>query len=323
MADLLFSGGAHVAPDATRFGPSAPSPTLTLSQSQQAELDNALAELQASEIRVYYDKTKDIQDRDTYFAGIDAQAEPGELFKQLGRLLRTTHNYRPTYKPSKYVYPWVDVRPDGKVHSIYSDFAYDAASLILDDFRIEGERSQRVATLLAQESARDLAALQEQLDGLEAALPYNCEHSVPQSWFGKQEPMRGDLHHLFACECNCNSFRGNHAYFDFEDYDRAIRNDCGKCVENRFEPASKKGKGAVARATLYFLLRYPGLIAAAGGELDDERLSMLQAWHKQWLPDEYEFHRNMAIFNIQGNRNPLIDFPDWVEKIDFRLGFGL
>ena len=52
-------------------------------------------------------------------------------------------------------------------------------------------------------------------DLLEASAPYNCEHVVPQSWFSKKEPMRGDLHHLFACESRCNSFRGNHAYFDF------------------------------------------------------------------------------------------------------------
>ena len=145
MAGVLFSGSsdAHAAaPDAARFGPAALSPTLTLSQAQQAELANALAELQASEIRVYYDKTKDIQDRDTYFAGINTRAEPGELFKQLGRLIRATHDHQPTYKPSKHVYPWVDVRPDGKVHSIYSDFAYDAESLILDDFRIDAERSR-------------------------------------------------------------------------------------------------------------------------------------------------------------------------------------
>ena len=86
--------------------------------------------------------------------------------------------------------------------------------------------------------------------------------------------------------------------------------------------SSLKGKGVVARATLYFLLRYPGLIAAAGGELDAERLPVLLAWHQGSPPDEYEQHRNMAIFAVQGNRNPLIDYPEWAEKIDFRLGFG-
>lgn len=39
--------------------------------------------------------------------------------------------------------------------------------------------------------------------------------------------------------------------------------------------------------------------------------------------DEYERHRNQAIFERQGNRNPLIDHPKWAAKIDFRLGLGL
>jgi endonuclease G, mitochondrial len=40
---------------------------------------------------------------------------------------------------------------------------------------------------------------------------------VPQPWFAKREPMRGDLHHLFACESRCNAFRGNTPFFDFAE----------------------------------------------------------------------------------------------------------
>jgi len=127
---------------------------------------------------------------------------------------------------------------------------------------------------------------------------------------------------LFACESGCNSFRGNHAYYDFPDFEEALRNDCGKREQNRFEPSSLEGKGAVARATLYFLLRYPGLIAASGSELDAERLPILLSWHKVAPPGEYERHRNSSICALQGNRNPLIDFPGWADKINFRLGFG-
>lgn len=32
---------------------------------------------------------------------------------------------------------------------------------------------------------------------------------------------------------------------------------------------------------------------------------------------EYERHRNAAIAEIQGNRNPLIDHPEWAREIDF------
>jgi endonuclease G, mitochondrial len=48
----------------------------------------------------------------------------------------------------------------------------------------------------------------------------------------------------------------------------------------------------------------------------------LLAWHKAQLPGEYEKHRNAAIFEMQGNRNPLIDFPEWAEEIAFEKGLG-
>jgi len=81
------------------------------------------------------------------------------------------------------------------------------------------------------------------------------------------------------------------------------------------------GKGAVARATLYFLLRYPGQIGH-GGELKKDRLQVLLNWHRNGPVTSYERHRNAAIFEIQGNRNPLIDYPDWADSADFKRGFA-
>ncbi|MBP1970793.1 endonuclease I [Virgibacillus natechei] len=46
---------------------------------------------------------------------------------------------------------------------------------------------------------------------------------MPQSWFNEQEPMRGDLHHLFTCEPVCNSIRSNYTYHDFADYNQKVR----------------------------------------------------------------------------------------------------
>ena len=45
-------------------------------------------------------------------------------------------------------------------------------------------------------------------------------------------------------------------------------------------------------------------------------LSDLLDWHRKDPVDEYEIHRNNLIFNnYQHNRNPFIDFPQWVEYI--------
>ena len=85
--------------------------------------------------------------------------------------------------------------------------------------------------------------------------------------------MRGDIHHLFACEVGCNSFRGNFPYFDFPDTQAAVREACGRLEDIGFEPGA--GKGPVARATLYFLLRYPGVVGDASASSTAERLAML------------------------------------------------
>jgi endonuclease I len=135
-----------------------------------------------------------------------------------------------------------------------------------------------------------------------------------------KEPMRGDLHHLFACEVACNSFRSNTPFYDFPDFEEAIRTNCGKSEGNKFEPSN--GKGEVARATLYFLLRYPGQIDDRSNEYEAQRLETLLKWHQDFPVTEHEKHRNMAIYKKQGNRNPLIDFPEWADEIDFRLGLG-
>jgi hypothetical protein len=142
---------------------------------------------------------------------------------------------------------------------------------------------------------------------------------VPQSWFEKLEPMRGDLHHLFTCEMRCNSFRSNNPYFDFPDYGtdvaEVIKDECGKLEENRFEP--EQNKGVVARAVLYFLLRYPGkIISEKGYSLKD--IPMLVKWHKDNKVSLYELHRNQQIYKAQGNRNPFIDYPELSDKVDFK-----
>jgi endonuclease G len=287
-------------------------------------LREALAELEAATTRAYYDEEEDRNNRDAYYQGLSDQLSPGERYERLSELLKETHKNRLQYQPSKQVYPWVDLheaQPKPVLKSIYSGREFDPREFIEEDFRIEQERL-RLREVLTREASFGAVGAQEQLDLLEASLPYNCEHVVPQSWFGKREPMRGDLHHLFACEVGCNSFRGNIPYYDFPDFEEAVREACGKLEKEqlKFEPSA--GKGAVARATLYFLLRYPKEINRTNKEYTEERIRMLLKWHENHEVRRYEKHRNAAIFQKQGNRNPLIDFPEWAGQIDFTLGLG-
>lgn len=303
----------------------APVPAVTVPTAPAVDLDEAvladgLASLRANSDRPYYDATADTAAAAQYYGSIDADATGPALMSALRTLLEQTHLRRPRYAPARMVYPWVDLHPDRRLRSVYSGKSFSPEEMIRDDARIEALRTRRLQQLVATESALGPDAFAEELTLLEAQLPYNCEHVVPQSSFAKAEPMRGDLHHLFACEVRCNSYRSNTPYFDFSDFAESVRTDCGRSEPGRFEPAA--GKGAVARATLYFLLRYPGLIGDETRELQPDRLPFLLAWHEAEPVTEWEQHRNAAIAEIQGNRNPLIDHPQWVRRIPFETAFS-
>jgi|GEM_PF-327125 len=265
-------------------------------------LDAAAARL--TDRQTYYDASADGIVRDAYWAGLSANAVG--LTEGTMRVLKQTHVRPLAYEPSKHVYPWVDVRPNGKVQSIYSGMEADPEFFISADAEVDRRRSAARGALLEHGvlESTDMEAL------LEAQFQYNCEHVVPQSWFNKKEPMRGDLHHLFTCEPRCNSFRSNYPLVQ-HGLERTMQ-DCGRLEDETFEP--KGGKGAVARATLYFMLRYPGM---TGRRYSGQRLETLLSWHEAHAPDEWEKHRNAAIYVLQGNRNPLIDFPEWGRRLLF------
>lgn len=129
--------------------------------------------------------------------------------------------------------------------------------------------------------------------------------------------MRGDLHHLFACESRCNSFRNNFPYTDLPNYpadeSEKLRSDCGNTVSGFFEP--ERNKGVVARAVLYFMVRYPGAIAV----YDDSAIQVLKSWAAEQPISLYEKHRNREIYLLQGNRNPFIDYPEILQTLEIKV----
>lgn len=303
--------------------PSQDRPTLDTSQDPELAGDLELLERARQGTLPYYDAEADAQDRERYYGDLANTASSltqKDLYKLLKELVRSTHTKTLPYNPKSRLYPWIDLRPDLKIRSIYSQLTFEPEEIIQEDFKIEQERQVRLQEVFLHES--DTTKLLESIEFLESELPYNCEHVVPQSWFNKKEPMKGDLHHLFACEVECNSFRGNIPFFDFEDFGEALRTNCGKSERSNFRFEPEHGKGEVARATFYFLLRYPGFINKTISEYTEDRLQILLEWHTTHPVSEYEKHRNAAIFKKQGNRNPFIDFPEWVAKVDLTLGLG-
>lgn len=277
----------------------------------------ALGELAAAGEREYLDDAADRQAADRYYGDVHGEADASALYVALSRLLESTHRVRPEYRPSVELYPWIDLQQDGKLRSVYTEEVYDPRALIEEAAEIESRRQAFRAARRAERVADDRAIEQQ----VEREEPYNCEHTVPQGWFDHHEPMRGDLHHLFTCDKQCNNFRANSPFADFEDQLSIVRERCGASEEAGFEPWA--GKGAVARATLYFLLRYPRCLQGHEAQTvyTDASVSMLLAWHDAEPVSEYERHRNATIFERQGNRNPLIDRPEWANRVD--VGEGL
>ncbi len=164
--------------------------------------------------------------------------------------------------------------------------------------------------------------------------PVNCEHTVPQSFFGQSEPMRSDIHHLFPTYENWNSERSNNPFGEIDDNNTNMwmflsGSQSSKPTTNIdaysesngsvFEPREDH-KGNCARAIFYFFTMYPtkvGEISTVGD------LNTLYQWHINDPVDQDEIERNDRIEYFQGNSNPFVEHPELVERAWITEGSGL
>ncbi|MEG2069851.1 MAG: endonuclease, partial [Bacteroidales bacterium] len=157
---------------------------------------------------------------------------------------------------------------------------------------------------------------------------YNREHSVPKSWFNSASPMYSDLFHLYPTDGKVNQERGNYAFGEvgtpnYTSLNGSKRGNCDypDCSGIVFEPINEY-KGDLARSYFYMCTRYMDKNLGqntnsmfTGGNLDHWALNMLIAWHQQDPVSQKEINRNNAIYQLQHNRNPFIDYPELVGKI--------
>lgn len=136
----------------------------------------------------------------------------------------------------------------------------------------------------------------------------NCEHIWPQSKFGKALPMRSDLHHLYPSYSYPNNRRSHYAFAKVDD--PIYQTNAGsKLGYEAFEPRDVV-KGDVARAMLYFIVRYynRGVFQKTDRyNFFINRVDMFLKWNREDPPDQREALRNERIEKWQGNRNPFID----------------
>ena len=161
----------------------------------------------------------------------------------------------------------------------------------------------------------------------------NTEHVWPQGLFDKDEPMRGDIHHLFPTRIEANSARSNYPFDEIPDsqtdkwfylsnessakpsanLDLHSELDNGKAFEPR-----EDFKGNVARAIFYFWSVYQNR-AVVKDDLSffNGMKDVLYDWHKLDPVDETEWNRSLGAEQAQGNRNPFVHDSTLVERAYF------
>jgi hypothetical protein len=136
---------------------------------------------------------------------------------------------------------------------------------------------------------------------------FNTEHTWPQSLFSSATPMVCDLHHLFPTDETANGIRSNYPFGIVSNPTWTVGGS--EFANNVFEPRDNH-KGQVARAMMYFVLRYQDY-----NSFFAPQETILRQWHRQYLPNVVDVKRNNDIFSYQKNRNPFVDHPEFLERI--------
>ena len=159
---------------------------------------------------------------------------------------------------------------------------------------------------------------------------YNREHTIPQSSFNDGYPMRSDVHHVLPTDGYVNNKRGTYPYgvVASSSWTSTNGSKLGYSAVNGysgtvFEPIDEF-KGDFARIIFYFATRYENIISTVSFPMFGDSaypgiaswsLPMLLQWHKNDPVSEKEIDRNNAAYSFQGNRNPFIDHPEYINSI--------
>lgn len=165
----------------------------------------------------------------------------------------------------------------------------------------------------------------------------NIEHSVAKSWWGGTEnDAYRDLHHLNPSDQEANIRKNNYpmAKLTSVAWTNGIMN-VGKAhiagtAQNAFEPADCY-KGDFARTYMYMFTCYQNLTwqytwmvykKSSYPTIKPWAIDLLLKWHHDDPVSQKEIERNNAVYAIQGNRNPFVDYPRladfvWGDSVDY------
>ncbi|MBN8705457.1 MAG: endonuclease [Bacteroidetes bacterium] len=156
-------------------------------------------------------------------------------------------------------------------------------------------------------------------DAFIAPYNFNAEHTWPQSMFDDVNgnpvlPMYSDLHHLFPANATANQVRSNYPFgivtgiptWAVGGSQRGTLTTGG----TGFEPRDVH-KGNATRSLFYFITRYQNYSNFMTTAFE----GTLRKWAKSDLVDANEKTRNGRVQTWQGNRNPFVDHPEFIDRI--------
>ncbi len=145
---------------------------------------------------------------------------------------------------------------------------------------------------------------------------WNREHVWPQSLLGtdvnnNSKNVGTDLHNLKPANPSENTSRSNRYY------------DTVAIGGLSYTPRAAV-RGDLARILFYMIVMYDylQLINSTPSLYQMAMLNVLIQWHIDDPVDDFERNRNEVIFSYQKNRNPFIDYPEFVDLIDFTVNMN-
>lgn len=191
--------------------------------------------------------------------------------------------------------------------SLGYNIARDSMFMSIDNKKTNGQGATQ-NTIECIYTGREAVGYSNRTD-CQTNFSFNTEHTFPQSFFSSLEPMRSDLHHIFATDEVANNYRADNP-FGVVTGGTIWAVGGSKATNGLFEPRDEQ-KGIAARAMMYFVLRYQDY---AGFFAPQENI--LRTWNQNFPTDSIERKRNNYIDLIQHNRNPFIDYPQFIERIN-------
>lgn len=169
---------------------------------------------------------------------------------------------------------------------------------------------------------------------------YNREHSIPKSWWGGSTAagsQGADPFIVIPADKFVNNKRSSYPlgkvarakYTSIDGYSKLGESDPSYGYSGTvFEP-NDNVKGDLARIVFYSIVKYEnsfkwtsggGSVIYSGDKnknfgLTDYAVRLFTKWNEMDPPDAWEISVNNALNNIQGNKNPFIEHPEYVNMI--------